>query len=63
MNGKVLGEILKIHSGNGYFLGGKFDYNDVSIFKDIFELGNKGMKNSKKELRNATYKLAKKLKN
>ena len=33
------------------------------IFKDIFELGNKGMKNPKKELRNATYKLAKKLKN
>ena len=62
MNGKVLGEILKLHTGSAYFLGGKFDYNDESVFKDVFELGNKGMKDSKKELRNATYKLAKKMK-
>ena len=62
MNGKVLGEILKLHTGSAYFLGGKFDYNDESVFKDVFELGNKGMKDSKKELRNATYKLAIKMK-
>ena len=47
--------------GQTYFLGGKFDYNDESIFTDIFELGNKGMKNSKKVLRDTAYKLAKKI--
>ena len=61
MNGKVLGEILKLHTGQTYFLGGKFDYNDESIFTDIFELGNKGMKNSKKALRDSAYTLAKKI--
>ena len=61
MSGKVLGEILKLHTGQTYFLGGKFDYNDKSIFTEIFELGNKGMKNSKKELRDSAYKLAKKI--
>ena len=61
MNGKVLGEILKLHTGKTYFLGGKFDYNDESIFTDIFELGNKGMKNSKKALRDSAYTLAKKI--
>ena len=61
MSGKVLGEILKLHRGQTYFLGGKFDYNDESIFTDIFELGNKGMKNPKKALRDSAYKLAKKI--
>ena len=61
MSGKVLGEILKLHRGQTYFLGGKFDYNDESIFTDIFELGNKGMKNSKKALRDSAFKLAKKI--
>ena len=61
MNGKVLGEILKLHTGKTYFLGGKFDYNDENIFTDIFELGNKGMKNSKKVLRDSAYILAKKI--
>ena len=61
MNGKVLGEILKLHTGKTYFLGGKFDYNDENIFTDIFELGNKGMKNSKKALRDSAYILAKKI--
>ena len=61
MSGKVLGEILKLHTGQTYFLGGKFDYNDESIFTDIFELGNKGMKNSKKALRDSAYTLAKKI--
>ena len=63
MSGKVLGEILKLHTGHAYFLGGKFDYNDESIFTDIFELGNKGMKDSKKALRDSAYKLAKKISN
>ena len=61
MSGKVLGEILKLHTGQTYFLGGKFDYNDESIFTDTFELGNKGMKNSKKALRDSAYILAKKI--
>ena len=36
-------------------------YNDESIFTDTFELGNKGMKNSKKALRDSAYTLAKKI--
>ncbi len=43
------------------FLGGRFDYNDKNIFTDISELGNKGMKNSKKALRDSAYVLAKKI--
>ena len=62
LNGKVLGEILKLHNGDKYFIGGKFDYKDKDIFKKIFILGNKGLKNPKEELRNASYKLAKTIK-
>ncbi len=62
VNGKVLGEILKLHNGNKYFIGGKFNYKEKDIFEKIFTLGNKGLKNPKEELRNASYKLAHTLK-
>ena len=50
-------EILKKNNGKSYFLGGIYDYEDRRIFENIFECGDAGLKNPKKELISATKKL------
>ena len=57
LEGKVLGQILKKNNGKSYFLGGIYDYEDRRIFENIFECGDAGLKNPKKELISATKKL------
>ena len=57
LEGKVLGQILKKNKGKSYFLGGIYDYEDRRIFENIFECGDAGLKNPKKELISATKKL------
>ncbi len=57
LGGKVLGQILKKNNGKSYFLGGIYDYEDRRIFENIFECGDAGLKNPKKELISAAKKL------
>tara|TARA_B100001250_G_scaffold193227_1_gene166106 strand:+ start:2718 stop:3758 length:1041 start_codon:yes stop_codon:yes gene_type:complete len=57
LEGKVLGQILKKNKGKSYFLGGIYDYEDRRIFENMFECGDAGLKNPKKELISATKKL------
>ena len=57
LEGKVMGQILNKNKGISYFLGGVYDYEDREIFKDIFECGEAGLVEPKKELISATKKL------
>ena len=57
LEGKVLGQILKKNKGISYFLGGTYEYQDREIFKNIFECGDAGLIEPKKELISATNKL------
>ncbi len=57
MEGKILGQILKKNKGKSYFLGGIYEYEDRRIFENIFECGDAGLKDPKKELISAAKKL------
>ena len=62
MEGKILGQILKKNKGTSYFLGGIYDHEDLNIFENIYECGEKGLNNPKKELLPATNKLISQIK-
>lgn len=62
MEGKILGQILKKNKGTSYFLGGIYDHEDLNIFENIYECGEKGLNNPKKELLTATNKLISQIK-
>ena len=55
-------QILKKNKGTSYFLGGIYDHEDLNIFENIYECGEKGLNNPKKELLSATNKLISQIK-
>ena len=61
LNGKIIGELLKIFKGRSYFLGGQFSFKEQNYFKNYFECGKEGLINPLESLNFATKELIKEL--
>ena len=61
LNGKIIGELLKIFKGSSYFLGGQYASKEQNYFKNYFECGTEGLINPIKSLNFATKELIKEL--